>query len=928
MKSDSMLGLRVLAIAGALLLVACAPKGEELYARAAAAMEQGNVNAAIIDLKNLLQAEPQNAKARALLGRALIASGDIGLGEVEIQKAKDLGVSPDLLLVSNCRVLLARKEFEEALAQCKPDAGTAEQQFELRVAHGNALLGLGRADEARTDLKAAVASRPASLEALLGLANATAAAEGLKAGIGVFDGAPEKMKLQARYWIALGTLNVQAADFPAAEKAYQAALDRADAEREPGERMLALGGLAEAQMRAGNVAAADATSAQLLELAPKHPLAKQLRGQVAAAGGKFDEARTVLEEVVVEQPENMDARLMLAYVNLQQGNLDQAEMHVQHVVARNPANAQAQKLLAEVRARQETPAESLASIQTALEQTSNDPTMLAVAGRMSLASGDRDQALAYLAQASKPGTQLTAQAQLEVANGYLMAGETDKALEILRAMPDSSALTYQRDSMLLLTLLRKGDEAQLIEQSKAMLARSGKDPVVRNLVGSVYAAAGKMDMAREQFKEALRLAPADEQSLINSAKLEIAQDKPAAAEPYLKKVLEKDPKNLTATMAMAVVAGARKDKKSVETYLVKAKGDHPDSVAAQAALAQFYLAEKDTAKAKSVMDAAVAANPASASMANARGVVMVGAKDFAAGIASFEEAVRIEPKSAEYAMNLARAKTISGDTKGALAVIDELLRQQPKSLPALHLAAATSMRGRDLERATGYVERVRQVAPDSPISHQLEGDLALAQKRYREALAAYEKADPSLQNRNVTMARFVAAKAAGASRPEKVVEDWIAKHPDDADAISIVAEAKRDSGDRAGAALLYEQAIAKAPGSAVLHNNLAMVYLDLGDPRALATAEKAYQLIPKAPPIQDTYGWALFKTGKAETAIEYLESAAKGMPDNAEIQYHLAAALAASGRKSEALPPARKAVAGTLPPAVRVEATKLLAELQ
>ena len=47
----------------------------------------------------------------------------------------------------------------------------------------------------------------------------------------------------------------------------------------------------------------------------------------------------------VEQPQNMDARLLLAYVNLQQGNLDQAEMHVQVAVAKNPANAQAQKLL-------------------------------------------------------------------------------------------------------------------------------------------------------------------------------------------------------------------------------------------------------------------------------------------------------------------------------------------------------------------------------------------------------------------------------------------------------------------------------------------------------------------------------------------------------------------------------------------------------
>ena len=60
--------------------------------------------------------------------------------------------------------------------------------------------------------------------------------------------------------------------------------------------------------------------------------------------------------------------------------------------------------------------------------------------------------------------------------------------------------------------------------------------------------------------------------------------------------------------------------------------------------------------------------------------------------------------------------------------------------------------------------------------------------------------------------------------------------------------------------------------------------------------------MPKAPAIQDTYGWALFKSGQAGKAIAYLEAAAKGMPDDAEIQYHLAAALAASGRQSEALP--------------------------
>ena len=134
--------------------------------------------------------------------------------------------------------------------------------------------------------------------------------------------------------------------------------------------------------------------------------------------------------------------------------------------------------------------------------------------------------------------------------------------------------------------------------------------------------------------------------------------------------------------------------------------------------------------------------------------------------------------------------------------------------------------------------------------------------------------------------------------------------------IGILAERKRAKGDVDGAIRLYEQSLKKAPGSGVLANNLAMLYIDKKDPRALATAEMAYKALPKVPAILDTYGWALLMAGKTDQAVDVLRDAAKGMPDNAEVQYHLAAALAKSGRKSEALPFAQKAVAGKLSPAL------------
>ena len=58
----------------------------------------------------------------------------------------------------------------------------------------------------------------------------------------------------------------------------------------------------------------------------------------------------------------------------------------------------------------------------------------------------------------------------------------------------------------------------------------------------------------------------------------------------------------------------------------------------------------------------------------------------------------------------------------------------------LYLAATTALQGGKVERAAGYVERLRRIAPDAPVSMRIEGDLAMAQKRYTDAVGYYDKA--------------------------------------------------------------------------------------------------------------------------------------------------------------------------------------------
>ncbi len=203
-----------------------------------------------------------------------------------------------------------------------------------------------------------------------------------------------------------------------------------------------------------------------------------------------------------------------------------------------------------------------------------------------------------------------------------------------------------------------------------------------------------------------------------------------------------------------------------------------------------------------------------------------------------------------------------------------------------------------------------------------EGHTAEAEANFKRALAADPK---NLQ------AALGAAIAAGAAGDRQGAEAWLAKavadHPESLEARLALAEARQKDNNPGGAIELYEQGLAAAPGHPVLLNNLAVLYQAQGSPKALEVAERAYRVAPRAPEIQDTYGWILLGAGKTEQALGLLEEAANALPDNAEVQYHYAAALAKSGDAEAALPLLRKALDGELPAEAKNGAQKLLEEL-
>ena len=898
-------------------LAACAPSGEKLLARAEEQLAGGEYRAAMIDLRNYLARNPDDPRARVQLGLAMLELGDITAAEAEIAKATSLGAGREQTLVVECRLMIARAAYQKALDECTSPGEDASRAAQLSVVRGDALLGLRRYDEARASFESVLKAQPQNLNALQGLAAAAFGAGGIEGARAVFAGAPEQVRRNSRYWLALGSLELRANALAEAEKAFEAALARSSKDKEGADTLGALAGLTEAQLRLNKLEAAKANSERLLAAAPKSRIAKLLSAQVATSGGDLGRARELLEELVSANPDDLQARMLLGLVNLEQGNLGQAEMHFATVSARQPDNIRAQQLLVETRSRIQSPEATLETLKPALQQPQPDASLLALASRLSLQSGNRDEALAYLAQAADSPTEKSAEAQLEIAGGYLAAGDLEHAVEVLEGMPDGGANSLQRDSLLIAVLLRQGKTVEAIAKADALAAAAGTNTAARSLAAATYAAAGQRDRARTEYEKVLEARPGDTATLLNLARLELLDRKGDAAAKRLRAVLAVDQKNLAAQLGMATVARLNGDAKDAAQWMSRVAADHADSAPAMLAVTQFYLGSRDYGQAVQAAEEAVRLAPENPAALNMRGLAQLGAGDGAAAVASLQQAVQKSPQATGYRLNLGRALALQRNTDGALDAFDGALAVDGNLQSALYLAATTALQGGKVERAAGYVERLRRIAPDAPVSMRIEGDLAMAQKRYTDAVGYYDKALAGGGDSLLVAARYRAGRLAGMKNPDKVLHDWIARRPEDTTARILLAEYYEQTGAAAKAVREYEAVLVRAPKNAVALNNLAVIHQRNHDPRALDLARRAYEAAPASAAIQDTYGWLLVEKGELDRGLEMLRSAARAMRGSPEVQFHFGAALARKGLDAEAGPVLEKVARGDAPPELK-----------
>lgn len=470
------------------------------------------------------------------------------------------------------------------------------------------------------------------------------------------------------------------------------------------------------------------------------------------------------------------------------------------------------------------------------------------------------------------------------------------------------------------------------------VARETRDPRVARRATEVAWAARFLPAALEAATLWLQADPESARARQTVIALLINQSRLDDALPHLRKWLASEPQNIGQNfLQISSLVSGHQDKPAILRLMRTLAADYPKVPESGLAVAQAAWNADDVAAALAAARGALQLRPGweLAALFQAR-ALQRGSPD--AALAFLEEFVRANPGARDARLNYARMLVTARRYPEARKQFEILVGEAPNN-PDIALAVATlSMQAKDFAAAELQLRRALEIQPKDPDAIRLYlGQVNEELKRDEEALKWYASITHGAQ--------FVAAQAryAGVLARQGRLAD-ARRHLQGVAAgdaqqrlqltlaeAGLLREAKayQEAFDFLGAAvaaapdvpdLLYDHAmaaekvnrfdvmetnlrrvIALRPTHAHAHNALGYTLADRNErlDEARALIETAHKLAPDDSYILDSLGWVLFRQGRQQEALGYLQRAHDARPD-AEIAAHLGEVLWALGRQDEA----------------------------
>lgn len=542
------------------------------------------------------------------------------------------------------------------------------------------------------------------------------------------------------------------------------------------------------------------------------------------------------------------------------------------------------------------------------------------------------------------------------AHALLLQSDADRALaEADKAAPQFRAYALGIRARAL-TLQGRYDDARAALDEALRIAP--EDATLWTDLGRFRYAAGDLRGAVQAAEQAVKRDPADARALLLRGELVRSQYGLVAALPWFEAALKRDPAYHDALIEYAATlgdAGRTQDALAATRRALEARPGSPQA---------FYLQAVIAARAGDDDLARTLLEKTGGALDDVPGVLLLGGTldmeggDYQQATAKLQELVARQPMNLTARKLLAAALLRTDSARNAIDILRPVIARSDADSYALTLAArgyerigdraaaarlldcaawpatggsdafsaddsvavlAAAERPGDPDTAVPLIramlaqgDKARAFAkaqalvrdnPGVPGAQILYGDMLMLGGRFAEAAATYRLA-ADLRFDEPTMLRLVEALDRSGHRQDaaNALALFLSQNPANIVALRLSGQWQLAAGDFDAAIDTLEALRARiGDGDPALDADLATAYSGAGeDETALDLGAAAYDLAPANPAVADAYGWALYRSGDAQNALQLLQKAVAIAPNHAGLRSHLAQIYADLGRKPEA----------------------------
>ena len=881
----------------ATLLTACNQQSAEEYlARGEQFAKAGDWASAIIEFKNSVKQEPENALARAELGRAFVETANADAAIKELNKAREYGYRKELLLLPLAKAYRQKGDFDKILEEINvQDKYPSGLKAEILAFRGLAWLVKGDNAAAVEALKKARGLDQDRTEVRLAWATFEQTNNNPEAQKKWLEPLLERTGGIADAWSQLGEIEQQANKLDAAERAYTRSIELRPYGHIDSIRRAVV------RIAQGNLDGAQDDVNTIVKAGANWPVVQHTNGIIAFQRNQLDQAQSSLQQVLSKYPDYSPSQLLLALVHHRKGQYQNTIGLLKQYLAKQPDEYRPNIIYADTLLKTSRTERAIERLKQLDLNHPNDPQVLAMLSQAYQTQRNTNLAIEYLERAINYSPEQT---DLRLQLGSLLIADPKKIEQgrselqkVLKLNPENK----RASQLLYLSYMRERKFTQAREVASKVAKQNPESTRGLHMMALSYYSQADKEKAIEILKEARSRFPADSLTTNSLASIYLQEGELESAKSLYEELLKQDDSNVKVLIQLAMIAARQQKQEESLAWMKKAYDRNPGELSPKLLLASRYLQNDEASLAIEVLNTAGPEQKNSIAYIMLQAQAKLAVNEVQQAIRLLKELISKKPRvpAAHFLLAQSYAKV---DKPGRMR--ESLLRAlefNPEYLSAhLVLARLDLIEGKQ-EDFKNRVNLLKKMYPDNGAVLLLAAKLDSREQNYDQAIDKLSSLVDKTSHPEVIIDLSINQWKSG-DRQGAIsgLEFWVQEHQDDTRALLLLAQYYLAENQFETARLTYKKIENYLPDQPVVLNNMAWTLKDVAPEEGLKYAERARQISPENPMILDTLGILYLETGDKVKALETLEKAAALAPNFIDIQVNYAHVLVVSNKKSKA----------------------------